>query len=151
QVTRILRPRRSFGRVGSERTYAQASRGSRRLLCNPEILPGTPADHLIARFAGRKAWFVTSERTEHRAKPNHRDEGDDRADKGRHDNVEIALAMGRTTYRQQGYDRAVLWQAVERAGAHHGNPMKQRQIDAVFRGKVQICRTQRIEGYSQPA
>src|SRR5215472_1431335 len=71
---------------------------------------------------------ANSERPENRAERDHGNERDDRANDDGHDNVEIALAVRRPAYREQGYDRAVLRQAVERAGAHHGYAVQERAV-----------------------
>ena len=68
-----------------------------------------------------------------------------------HDDVEIALAVRRAADREQGHDRAVVRQAVERAGADHGDPVHQRRIDAVLGGQLHVGAAERVERDRQAA
>ena len=58
------------------------------------------------------------------------------------DDVEIALGVARAAHRKQGHHRAVVRQAVERAGADDGHAMQQRRVDAVLARRV-ACRSDR--------
>ena len=68
-----------------------------------------------------------------------------------HDDIEIAFAMRRSAHSEQRHHRAVVWQAVERARADHGNAVHERRVDALLCSKAHIGVAERIERDRQPA
>jgi hypothetical protein len=76
---------------------------------------------------------------------NHRDERDDGADCGDHHNVEIAFAVRRSVGGEQCHYRAVVRQAIESAGADHGDAVQEPGTDPLGSRKRHIGVAERIE------
>jgi hypothetical protein len=87
-----------------------------------------------------------SERAYGRAEDNDGDQGDQGTDDRGHDDVEIAVPVGRAADRQQGHDRAVVRQAVQGAGANDRDTVHQGRVEAGLVGDLHIGGGQRIEG-----
>src|SRR5262245_41734073 len=77
----------------------------------------------------------SSERPEHRTQDDYGGKRKQGADDRHHENILVAVAVGHAADCEQRHDRAVMRQAVERAGAHHGNAVAQSGVDATLRRK----------------
>ena len=73
------------------------------------------------------------------------------ADDADHHDVEVALPVRRAAHGEQRDHRAVVRQAVERAGADHRDAVHQRGIDALLRGDLHVGRAQRVQRDGQAA
>ena len=67
------------------------------------------------------------------------------ADDRHHDDIEIALAMGRIADREQRHHGTVVRQAVQRARADHRNPMQKPGVDTLLMRDLEIGRAQRVK------
>ena len=96
----------------------------------PSILPK------CSRLLGRLP--RASERPDRAPQDDHDGERQKAADDRHHDDVEIALAMGRVADREQRDHGAVVRQAVERAGADDRHAMQESRINALLVGDLEI-------------
>ena len=56
-----------------------------------------------------------------------------------------------SAHSEQRHHRAVVWQAVESAGADHGNAMQERRVDPLLCSKAHIGGAERIQRDRHPA
>ena len=75
----------------------------------------------------------------------HHGERQEAADDRHHDDVEIALAVGRIADREQRHHGAVVRQAVQRARADHRDPMQKSRVDALLMGDLEVGRAESIQ------
>src|SRR5262245_43877240 len=91
----------------------------------------------------------SSERPEDRTQDDDGGKRKQGADDRHQENILVAAAVGHAADCEQRHDRAVMRQAVERAGDHHGNAVEQSGVDAMLGRKPEAPTGGDVGGFEQ--